>query len=322
MTNRYVKFECQAVFTSDSFTAFGSCVHILDVSGEDITGDQQFIYPETSVNRLRRNRIQGPKKFSGPIDTPLFAIEAPSLIYYALGAVSTSCNMPVACLNIHTITKACTIPVLQMAIGRDVNEHQYNGGLVNSMTIDYAPDDVIAGTFGMVFRREIGSVACHGLASVTFPDFNTACRAFGGTETTVDFCCSAVTFVESLSVTVENNVAEDAFALTAPYLPAGIIAGQTISGSMDLRFDTITNYTDFICEATNKVNLDATYGACVCERRIIVCLPQVAYDTSRLPTDNLERFVQTIEFTPERDSCDDAIIVSVTNECSNAELVA
>ncbi len=322
MTDRYVKFEVQACYTSDSFAAFGSCVHILDVGGEDITQDQQFIYPETSTGRIRRNRIQGPKKLSGPIDTPIFVTEATSLIYYALGAASTVCSMPVACVNTHTITKACTIPAFQMAVGRGVNEHQYNGGVISSMTLDYAPDDVIAGSFGTVFRREIGPVACHALATVTFPDFNTACRAIGGTEVTVDFCCSAVTFVESLSVTLENNIAEDAFALSTPYLPAKIAAGMVPSGSMDLRFDVITSYTDFIAESTNKINIEGQYGTAGGTREITICLPQVAYDTNRVPTDNLERYVQTIEFTPERDSNDDPLIVTVVNDKTNAEVVA
>lgn len=317
MTDRYLQFEVKSTFTDESFGSFGSNAHVLDVSGEDITGDHQYIYPEVSSDRVKRPKITGPKKFSGPIDTPIFPREATSLIYYALGGISTATTTPVTALNTHTITKAKTIPFFRAAIGRDINEHRYTGGIINSMTLDYAPDAVLSASFDTIFRKEI---AVGSLATPTFPDFNSAERAFAGADAGVEFDDSVVTFVESLSVTVENNVADDAYSLGSAYLPAGIIAGFDISGSMDLRYDSGDNYADWLAGTDVKIEVIANYGTGAAQRRFKIELPDVAYDVNRLPTDNLQRYVQTLDFTPQRDSNGDPIIVTVINSRTSAQV--
>lgn len=317
MTDRYMIFEKKSTFTDESFGAFGSNSHVIDVSGEDITGDHQYIYPEVTSGRVKRPKITGPKKFSGPIDVPIFPREAVSLIYYALGELATATTTPVTALNTHTITKAKTIPFFRAAVGRDQSEHRYVGGIINSMTLDYAPDEIITGSFEAVFRKEL---ALGSLSTPTFPDYNSADRAFGGVETSVEFDDSVVTFVESLSITCENNVADDAFALGSAYLPAGIIAGLDISGSMDLRYDANDNYTDWLNGTDKKIELIANYGTGANQRRVKIELPDCAYDVNSLPTDSHQRYVQTLDFTPQRDANDDPIIVTVINSRSNAQM--
>jgi len=323
LTDRYVIFEAQPVgYTDETWPALNANTHILDVSGEDITADQQFIYPETSMGRLRRNRITGPKKFAGPIDTPLYPRDATSLLYYAMGGIATVVDTPTMGVHTHTLTKAKTIPAFRMAVGRDVNEHRYTGCLVNGVTIDYAPDEVLTGSFNIIARRELGTPSGNALDTATsVPDFNSADRAFGGVEVVPEFDDVVQTGVESASISWENNVAEDAFALGSPYLPAKINAGFVPSGSMDLRFDAITNYEAFLDEDSIKFELNATYGATTAQRDLGIECPQISMDTNRLPTDNLERYVQTIDFTPERDANDNAIIITVINAVTNANMI-
>ncbi len=318
MTDRYMEFETKSVFTDESFGAFGANAHVLDVSGEDITGDHQYIYPKISSDRVQRPKITGPKKFSGPIDVPIFPREAISLIYYALGTCSTTTDTPITGLNEHNISKAKTIPFFRAAFGRDQSEHKYVGGIVNSMTLDYSPDELISGSFDTVFRKELTPGS---LRSPTFADFNSAERAFGGVETSVEFDDSVVTFVESFSTTVENNVADDAYALGSEYLPAGIIAEFAISGSMDLRYDSNSNYTDWLNGTDKKIEIIAQYGTGAAQRLVEIELPDVAYDVNNLPTTDLQRYIQTLDFTPQRDSNGDPILVRVVNDRSNAQVV-
>ncbi len=317
MTDRYFQFETQTTFISESFGSFGANQHTLDVGGEDITGDQQYIYPLTSTGRVKRNRILGPIKHSGPVDVVLFPREATSLLYYALGAVATNDITPTTALHTHTITKAQTIPFFRAAIGRDVKEHQLVGGIIGGFTLDYSPDETFTASFDTIFRRELSPLAT--LSAVTFPDFNAADRAFGGVEVTPSIGASPVTFVESASVTIENSVAEDAFSLGSRYLPAGIVAALEPSGSMDLRYDNEARYTDWLDGTERQIELDATYGTGDAERRIKVDLPICSYDTNKVPTENIERFVQTIDFTPEQDTAGDPIIITVINTRAAAE---
>ncbi len=319
MVDRYFQFETQATFISESFGAFGVDQHILDVSGEDITGDQQYIYPLTATGRVKRNRITGPKKFSGPIDCPIFPREATSLIYYALGTVNTTAMTPTTGVNEHIITKAKTIPFFRAAVGRDQNEHQYVGGIISGMTLDYSPDETFSGSFDTIYRKELALAALSGTSEVSFPPFNDADRAFGGVEVTPKFIAAPTTIVESASITVENNVAEDAFSLGSAFLPAGIIAGFEISGTFDLRYDASDRYTDWLDGTEVQFQLEATYGTGDALRTVNVDLPKISYDVNRLPTENIERFVQTIDFTPEQDANGDPIIVTVINDRDNTE---
>ena len=81
MTKRYTRFETQAAMTTnDSSWSVGSNVHVLDVSGEDISVDNGYIYPATASSRHYKRGIKGPIKITGPIDTPLFPKGAASLL--------------------------------------------------------------------------------------------------------------------------------------------------------------------------------------------------------------------------------------------------
>src|SRR3972149_3586003 len=115
--SRYIQFQTQTPFTNESFGAFGANKHVLDPVGEDLTGDNQYLYPRTAGIRNIRGRITGPKKWSGPIDTPLYPTHATSLLYYAMGTATTVINTPVTTLNTHTIKKANSIPFFRMGVG-------------------------------------------------------------------------------------------------------------------------------------------------------------------------------------------------------------
>jgi len=322
MTNRYTRFETStAISTHDSSWTAGGNVHILDVGGEDISTDNSYIYPKTASSRVTKNRIVGPLGITGPIDTPLFPEEAASLLYYGLGTVASTGS---AAPWTHVIKKGSTLPTFSLEVGRDVKAHKYIGGAVNSFTLDYSPDDTLNGSFDCVFRKELATSA---LASVTFPDFNSENRAFAGPDVTFSIgaaegSLTASTLCESASISVENNLASDAFALGSNLLPAQITGAIGITGTMDLRYETSANYDEFIATTEKSIQLDGTYGTGAALKQIAVLLPRIAYDTNRLPTDNVERFVQAIGFTAETNAAGDPIQITVKNSQSNALFVA
>ena len=318
--SRYIQLQVITPYTNETFAAFGASSHVVDPVGEDISGDQQYLYPRTTGIRNVRGRIQGPKKWSGSLDCPVYPTHGTSLIYYALGDATTVTDSPNTDVNTHTITanKNFSIPFFQAGIGRDLNEHRYVGGLVNSFTVDYSPDEILTFSSDVVFRRELTPGALD--TGAAFIDFDDVDRAFGGTEVDAQIDAASVTFVESASITVENNVADDAYALGNAHLPAGIIEGLDVSGSFDLRYDALNRYSDFLSGTKRQFTLDATRGAAATLRRVQFDLPKISYDVNRLPTDNVERYVQTLDFTAEPDSNSDPIVVLVTNALTNAQL--
>jgi len=317
---RYIQFETQSNFTTETFSAFGSDAHVIDPIGEDITGDQQYIYPRTAGLRNIRGRVEGSKKWTGPLDTPLYSAHAPSLIYYAMGTAVTVDNSPFAAINTTVITKADSLPFFKAGIGRELNEHRYTGGIMSGFTIDYSPDDVFTGSFDCVFRRELSPAALDTLAS--FPDYDDLERGFGGVEVTTRLGGADVDFVESASVTLENNVADDAYSLGSSFLPAGIIAAFGVTGSFDLRYDAVTRYTDWLDGTKPRFELNAQHGvvASVTQRDVKFDFPKISYDVNRLPTDNIERYVQTLDWTAEPDTNGDPVIVTVINAQDNTSI--
>jgi len=308
---RYIKFETQADFTTETFAAFGANSHIIDPVGEDITGDKQFVYPKTAGIRNKRAHVAGKNKFSGTIDAPLYPTHAPSLIYYAMGAVTTNLGTPTTGTNTHIITKANTVPFFRMAIGRDLRQHEYVGGIVNSMSVDYTMDDIITGSFDVMFRKELANAALE--TSEAFLDFDSAERAFGGAESAVRIDTVADDRIESLSISLENNVADDAYSLGSSFLPAGIIADLDVTGSIDVRFDSIGLYDDFIAETQKQLDLTGAFGSADLTRSTKFDIPVATLDTNNLPMDGFERFVQTLNFTAEPDSNSDPLIVTIHN---------
>ena len=333
---RYIKFEKHASFPADdaAFVAFTttSKAHMIDVVGTDISGDNQFIYPATAGQRNVRGRVKGPKKFTGTIDVPVYTVGVPTLFYYGLGLCETTAPTTSA-PGTHVIKNDNTLEVFRAAIGRDVKEHQYAGGVINGFTIDYSPDELMSASFDTIFKQELAvdtigdSVITDtdstetGEQNETFPDFDDAERAFGGVEVETTFGSNATTLVESASISIENNFADDAYSLGSAYLPKIPIGPLNSTGSFDLRYDNSTEYANFISETTKSFELSAANGKSSLDlRSIAVKCGKISYDVNRLPTDNSERFVQALEWTATPDANSNPIVITVKNVETAAQI--
>jgi len=331
MTNRYTGFEDTVdLFDVDALT-FTAERHDLDVISEDITPERGHIYPSTSTGRTRRGKITGPKSWSGSVESPFFPLEASSLVYYSLGANSTAVDMPVMGLQTHTISQALALPGFVVAIGRDDMSHEYTGCVATGCTLDYAPDATLTQSTDVFFRKE---QARSSLDTVTFNDFDIADRAFGGVETTpglgaLNAATSPVTFIEAASISWTNEFSDDAFALGSEFLPANIVANYEVTGSFDLRFTSVGDAYDDVVTSTNKsFDLNSTFGAAAAERRVLVRMDSISYDSTSIPTDGNQRYVQTVEFTAENasgagpSSIGNPLEIDIVNDDTEAEFTA
>jgi len=303
MTNRYTSYEDTGVaFDVDTF-ALTAARHDLDVIAEDITPERGHIYPATSTGRTRRGRITGPKSWTGSIESPLFPIDATSLLFYSLGTSANTPDMPVMGVDTHVVSQALTLPNFICEIGRDDVGHQYTGCVCTGSTIDYAPDATMTQSTDVFFRKEQATAV---LDTITFEDFDVSDRAFGGVEVTPALgpantaAPSAVTFIEASSISWTNEFSDDAFALGSEFLPANIVANYEVTGSFDMRFTAVTDaYADVVGSVNKAFELDAGFGSGAAERQVLVRMDRISYDSTTLPTDGNQRYVQTVEFTAE-----------------------
>ena len=316
---RYMAFETAPSFTYETFTVDPNS-HIVDPLGEDITGDKQFLYPRTAGVRVGRAKVKGKNKWSGSLDMPLYPIGATTLIYYAMGNSAFTADTPGTGVNEHIISQANTVPFFEAAIGREIREHQYVGGAVNSMTLDYTLDDVITSSFDVMFRRELANVTLN--TSQVFDDFNVLERGYGGAEAAVLVDTVADDRIESLSISYENDFDDDAYSLGSQFLPAGLIGELSCTGSFDARFESIDLYDDWLAETSKQIELTSAFGSVLNQRSIHMDIPSAALDTNNLPTSGFDRYVQTLNYHAEPDSNNDPLIVTVINAQDNAEFTA
>jgi len=317
---RYIDFITQPTFTYETNKLPAATSHIIDPLGEDITGDKGFLYPRTAGVRVGRAKVKGKNKFSGTIDTPLYPVHATTLIYYAMGKNVTTPATPNTNVNTHVVSQANTVPFFQAAIGRDLREHIYVGGAVNSMTLDYTMDDVITSSFDVFFRKELANLPL--TTSTTYDDFNVLERGYGGAEAAVQVDSTADDRIESLSISYENDFDDDAFALGSQFLPAGPIGELTCTGSFDMRFDSIDAYDLWYNETAIQIELTSSFGAAATLRSIDANLPSVALDTNNLPTSGFDRYVQSFNYHAQPDSNGDPLIVTVVNAQAGAAFTA
>ena len=208
--------------------------HYLDQTSEDIGMDRGLIFPETSAQRVMRNKIPGQVGVSGDIQVPFYSKGTPTLIFYALGknvpVEGTSYNPPGnlpshANLDKHTITAAdnsASIPSFRMAVGKDLQEHRYNGCVVRTMTIDIDPSESVLVTFGILCRDEVerDSINTADLFDGAGVDYNIKDRAVSGVELDMkmrksghtDTSLKSYTNVESLSIEMDNGFIDDHYA--------------------------------------------------------------------------------------------------------------
>jgi hypothetical protein len=326
MTDRYTSFEATAAgYTTDTHT-FTANRHDIDVVTEDISPDRGHQYVVTSKGRTPRAKLIGPLGWTGNIETLLYTKHASSLLYYAMGGNSTVVDMPTLGVQQHTLTPATSIPHFIMATGRDLFEHQYVGCVATGFSIDFAPDSPLSANFDINARKELATGTA--LGTVTYEDFDAAERTFSGVEIASAMGAAeggaptADTTIESANISYENNFESDAYVLGDQHLSGKFVNQIELTGSLEFSFLTIGDYDDVVGDVDKELWFTATQGAGAAERGYVIKLPRISYDSTSLPTNNAERYVQSVDFTATDNAAGNNIEIVVTNDMLAAEFIA
>lgn len=322
--NRYVIVERQA-FVTETFAAFGAAAlaRAVDQVSEDISEEHGFVYTQTSAKRLARNRLLGPRLSGGEIGIPMYTRGTPTLLYYTLGKVTTT--EPVTMLTPpnfkHVIIPDTAIPAFRMAIGKDLNQHEFVGCAMRGVKIDYTVGDPAMATFDIMVRKELTPPGI--LLTPTFPDYDVKERSFLGTEITAKVDGASVTYIRNLSIDISNDLVEDNHSFGSRLLPELRIQSLEVTGTVTMAFDDITRYQDVLDEKEVKLEfLFATGTLGMADyRQVEILLQKVSWDTVKLPTDANNEFVLEANFTAEVDIAvsPDPITITIYNDEVSAD---
>lgn len=325
--NRYVMVERQG-FAIEDFNAFSAAAiaHVIDQVSEDISEDHGFKYTNTAGKRAARARMLGPRSLGGEIGVPIYSKGTPSMLYYALGSVTSAAvvNTGTADLMRHTIKPASSVPAFRMGVGKDIKEHQFVGCAVKSAKIDYSIDEPALATFDLLVRKELPPAT---LQTPVFPDYDTLERAFLGTEVTVDIGGTDVKYVRSLSIDISNGIVEDNFSFGGRELPDLRVQELEVTGSMSIVFNDIDRYNDVL----NESKLDAKFvfqkgdpAADADARRVEIQIPNMSLDSANAPTDGNNEYVLDITFTAQAKvgTDNENIVIIIENTETGAQLAA
>ena len=316
----------EQAFATETFAAFAAAAaaHVIDQVSEDISEEHGFVYPVTSAKREARNRLLGPRVSGGEIAVPMYTRGTPTLLYYALGSVNTVQEAAGPPANYeHTIRPATTIPAFRMAIGKDLNEHQYVGCAVKSLKIDYTVGDPALATFDLLVRKELSPPQT--LQTPTFPDYDVVERTFLGVEVTVEIDdVPQPGVIRSMSLEISNDLVEDNHAFGSRFLPDLRVQSLEVKGSFTLAYKTLADYQDILDETEKKLRFLFATGTLgmIGYRDVDIILDKLSFDTVKLPTDGNKEYVLEANFTAEVDpgASGFPITIIVHNDETNAEM--
>lgn len=158
------------------------------------------------------------------------------LLAAALGSEGAATQVGTTTAYDHDFTPGDSLIPITIEVGRDVasasgKAFRYAGGMINTMALSCDINAILKAEFGILAKDESEE-------SEATPSYSTK-LPFVYTMGSVKIDGSAVAYVKSLSINLNNNLFGDRYVLNASQLRAGIQPqGSDLTGSMDLEWTT------------------------------------------------------------------------------------
>ena len=181
----------------------------------------------------------------------------------------------------------------------DITQYQYyTGGVVNTFNLEIAPNAMITGSFGMLFRdAENGSSAYHNSTSGVSTN-----RPFDGFTGSILEGGGSIAEVSSMSLSLDNGF-ERNFVLMSNSAPQMTSGKSNITGSVTLYFANSTVYDKFVNETESSlaITLEDNLG-----NSYLINLPRIKYTSADTPVSSDGAIINTMNFQ----ALDDAVQAS------------
>lgn len=181
-------------------------------------GDRELLIPDPEIggNRDIPGAALGPIAFSGEFDFYVRMEVLATLLYGALGAVSTSGALPDPGTGYaHAITPAATLPwmSLEEKIANSFEVFGYTDAKINTLHIEADADGYVMGSVGIIALSQDGTIT----ATAAVSQRNDTSPLLVGTNVNVTLDSVALP-AKSFSLDINNNLEDDDFRLGSLFL--------------------------------------------------------------------------------------------------------
>ena len=297
---RYIGFDEEASY-ADTWAA---PVKFINVESEDIRPNQNPIYVQGTRARDVHFHVGGRFDLAGSIAFPVDPLDIPMLLKAVLGD-STPTLLGTTAYK-HAIRAADIIPSLRAEICDDSIQWRKLIGIgVNRLTIEAAMNDIVKGTADLICNSEEIVTTTTG----TTPAYGDQPPFVFHQAGTTKIEAGAVTTMEAIRITIENNLVPDVTRLGNRFLKGLYPQNRTISGTADFSFDDATQYqrvlgtTDALTptvplEAYDiEVQLDSTIEIETSyPYSLRIYIPKAIFAATGVPLRTRDRIVQPVEW--------------------------
>ena len=296
-----------AMGKEDVFGQEATSYRYIDLASEGLRTEHEWIMPELAGYRWKRMAMRGTMRVGGSVDAYAQFGSLGIFLLAALGAVSTSQPDPTGAPSVyrHEFTPADSLPSYTLRVASEVTGRQFLGCVCSSLELSIAPGELLGISLEVVGQREEafspGEPEWDDSPYVGFADLVSA--EVGGSPVSL----------EALTLTIENDLADDAFELGSAYLPEIPVQALSITGSFDLKFKDRTHLDRFL--SGEETSLYLRFEGPEIEGGLRYCLeldlPRIIYKTAGANVSGRERLVESVEFEALFDPAEGRIIKAV-----------
>jgi len=236
------------------------------------------------------------------------------LLGLAGAKTTTGLGSPVVAYE-HVFTPADTLPSLALIVGRDIDAEMIKGAIVDSMSFEFDATAARIPVSVEIVAREALS------GSHVTPTFATT-RDFASSDTITVTVGGVSKKPRTLSFEINNNIADDFRLLGDAGRLSRVVRGgkREITGEIELYFDSITEYNDFLSGAFKGLTIsveDGQIGSSNYNYKIIFDFPRVIFEEVDVEVSGAEPIFATLSFRALKPSTGDIFTITLRNDQSD-----
>jgi len=217
----------------------------IDIITESLVADRGWIDIETAGWRTKRMKVPGGFKVAGDVEMLSSCEDISKILWGLLGQVESSTPKDSEAFEHLWKPPKQTIPSMAIEINPEVGTQSrlLLGCAIKALTMEFPSREVVS------FTPTVLAAIEHLITKTTFGSFATA-RPLIFYEGDLTIAGSTGYKVNSLSLTIENDIPDDAFVLGDQFLPGILLGGMNITGTMDVWMEDWSLYQRMLGSAT------------------------------------------------------------------------
>lgn len=266
------------------------------ISDESIANDLGIDYVETIASRERKGFFPGGLSVGGDFSFLAEPDNLDEVLYYAFGDVELGADAPSGYVKKVYKPQMGSLPFFTLIINRNrLMDTKVVGAKMG--TLEFTFDTGAAASVSATISAKDQKLWEPGAVPVKFGEY----MPFPYYTITVMDGDTPLANVTSMTLTIENNLTADNFALgsiSTSAITEGVLA---VSGSMDMVFQDSTYFERFMAMETFSLRVECKHPE-DSNLSLTFDLPKVVIETADVNMGGIETLTQTVDFTALRDA--------------------